>query len=286
MAQTTPASPLHLAAENEQPRRIRISLRYGAVLLLGVSVAVGATAQYSGDYLSFYRAGQALLAGGNPYSVSGYYNPLSVAVLLAPLSLLPFEIAYRIHAGLAFALYCVALWRLSGRMLFAMLLAPFVWMTVFYGNLEYMVMLGAALPASVGIWLVPVKPQIGLIVFILMVIELWRAHRARSLLVLTPFAIMLAFSFALGMRRTPIEQAWNISVWPYGLFPGVLLATYAIWKHDRKIGLVAAPLLAPYMTPYSWGAIMPGTMRGKWTALAIIVLGWAILVIWRLRAPS
>jgi hypothetical protein len=265
--------------------RSKLSRRHWLMVLLGVSVAVGATAQYSGDYSAFYRAGQALLAGTNPYDVRDYYNPLTVAVLMAPLSLLPFEIAYRIHAGIAFALYCIALWRLSGRMLFAMLLTPFVWMTVYYGNIEYLVLLGAALPAVVGIWLVTVKPQIGLVVFVLMTFELWRIHRMRSLLVLIPFAAMVGLSFALGMGRTPVERAWNISVWPWGLLPGALCMVWAIVKRDRKLGLVAAPLLSPYMTPYSWGAIMPGTMRGKLSAVALIVLGWIIVLIWRLKAP-
>lgn len=262
-----------------------LSTRHWLMVLLGASVAVGVTAQYSGDFSTFYRAGQALLAGTNPYSVSDYFNPLTVVVLLAPLALLPFEIAYRIHAGIAFALYCFALWRLSGRMLFAMLLAPFVWLTVYYGNLEYMVMLGAALPAVAGIWLVTVKPQIGLIIFVIMLFEMWRARRVRQLWVLIPFAAMLVLSFALGMGRTPIAEAWNLSIWPLGLIPGAVLAVWAIVKRDRKLGLVAAPLLSPYLTPYSWGAIMPGTMRGKRSAVAIIVLGWVILLIWRLRAP-
>ncbi len=226
------------------------------------------------------------MAGVNPYSVNDYYNPLTAVILLSPLSLLPFEVAYRIHAGIAFALYCVALWRFSGRMLFAMLLAPFVWMTVYYGNIEYMVLLGATLPAAVGIWLVTVKPQIGLVVFIVMLIELWRAYRVRSLLILIPFAAMLGLSFMLDMGRTPIQKAWNLSLWPVGLIPGALLTLWAIAKRDRRLGLIAAPLLSPYMTPYSWGGIMPGTMRGRRSALAIIALGWAILMIWRLRAPA
>ena len=48
------------------------------------------------DFDIFWRGGRSLLEGTSPYQVPGFYSPLPLAVLFAPLALLPLPVAYAI----------------------------------------------------------------------------------------------------------------------------------------------------------------------------------------------
>jgi hypothetical protein len=255
-----------------------------AAIGVGLSVAV----PYTVDFRTFYDAASRLLAGQDPYAREWFFHPIQVAVWFIPLAVLPFEAAYRLHAGLAFILYVAAMWRLLDRrwdLTFLSLLSPFAWLIAFYGNIEYLVLLGATLPPPIGLWFVLTKPQMGFVAAAVMVLEEWRAHGwQRAVLVSGPLVPVVAISIWLGFAQPGgVGQSWNVSAWPYGLIAGVPLAWLALKRHNRKVGLLASAVLSPYITALSWSGALPALMRNRRWAMVAVVLSWILFLIWRSR---
>lgn len=258
------------------------------ILLLVVSSVFGILTPLTVDYIAFYQAGRAILSGLNPYTAHvGYYNPLYVAAAYTPLSLLPFEVAYRVQAGLMLFVYVIALWRMVRRrdLLFVALCGPFALMSALYGNLEAWVLLGITLPTPIGLWLVLSKPQIGLFAAAVMVANDARTRGwHKALLMTAPVTVVYAISIAFGMFQvTPAQAEWNVSLWPWGLLVGGPLAIYALRRRDAALGLLASALSAPYLAVISWGAIQPALSRRRLAAISATVIGWAIYGVWRVR---
>ena len=191
------------------------SLKFWFYILIIVSVVVGIVALDLGDFDIFYAAGQAVLQGVNPYTVTGFYSPLYVALAFAPLTILPLPIAFHVYAGLTIFLYGVAFYLLTRRigMTIALMCSPFPLMTAYFGNLEAWVLIGAVCAPWVGIWLVLSKPQMGLILAALWVWVAFRCSVGRGAKLLAPVGIVYLLSFALGMwQASPLSKEWNISL--------------------------------------------------------------------------
>jgi len=254
--------------------------RFHLALLIVVSCAVGITAPHLGDFGIFYAAAQAVRSGVNPYSVSGYYNPLHVALVAAPLSVIPFEGAYRVNAGVMFGIYALAMHRIApARFIWLVAtLAPFGLLIAFYGNLDAIVLLGVTLPAPIGVWLLLAKPQIGLFAAALM---LWKRRDWR---LTAAVGVLLAVSLAMGiLSTTPINTAWNVSVWPWGLLIGGPLLVYSWRKRDEVVALGAACFVSPYMTALNWCAALPLFRVNRRVMLVGVVMSWGVFAVWRAR---
>ncbi len=264
----------------------RLDRRWIIVAAIGLGLALAVP--YTVDFQAFYDASRALLSGQNPYSVERFLNPLHVAILFVPLAILPFGVAYRLQAGLAFVCYVVAMWRLLGRrwdLTWLSLLAPFAWLIAFYGNIDWMVLLGATLPPPIGLWLVLTKPQEGLVVAAILILEEWRLQGLKRALLMTgPVALMMGLSWQLGMAQTGVvAQPWNLSAWPYGLMIGVPVAVFALLRQDRKVGLLASPFLSPYVSALNWSVALPAFMRNRHWAGVAVILSWILVLVWRSR---
>lgn len=256
------------------------------VVLIGVSIGVGMTAIDLGDFDVFYRSGQAILSGINPYTVPGFYSPLYVAVGFALLALLPLPIAFRLFAGLVFLSFGLAFYALTNhqiKMTVLLMCSPFPLMTAWYGNLESLVLIGSIVAPVIGIWFVMVKPQIGLIVALLFI---WQARTWRGIArLIIPVGCLYALSFALGMwRTTPIAEVWSIRLWPLGLAIGIPAAIIALRKRRVDWALFAGPFVAPYLgAPFAFVGALPLLLRRNLLTVAGVAAAWAITIYWRMR---
>lgn len=254
--------------------------RFHFALLIVVSFAVGLTAPQMGDFGIFYAAGQAVRSGVNPYSVAGYYNPIHVALIAAPLSIVPFDVAFYINAGVMFGIYALAMHRIApARFIWLVaMFAPWGLLIAYYGNLDALVLLGVTLPAPIGVWLLLAKPQIGLFAAGLI---LWKRRDWR---LAAAVGATLVVSLALGMlHTTPMGERWNASVWPWGLVVGVPLLVYAWRKRDEVVALGAACFVSPYMSILSWCAALPLFRINRRVMAAGVALSWVVFVVWRER---
>ena len=236
------------------------------------------------DAAPFYYAGKYPLS---PYGIPGFYSPIYIAWLFYPLSSLSQESACRIASFVAYIAYGIVFWFLTGRKLLntvILLLSAFPFFSAYYGNLEWMPVIGVLVPDWIAIWLFAVKPQIGFVAIALLIY--WRM-RDRGLLsaaiLVAPLAAVLLLSVSLGwMHNTPLGSSWNISLWPIGIPVGLLLVAFAMKNKSRALGLAAGPFLSPYVGPMSWVAIYPAIARNIWLCLAVNAISWIVVITWRL----
>jgi hypothetical protein len=261
------------------------------VFILAVTLAILIAAlipDYANDFTCFYEAGSKIASLESPYSVACYYSPVWVALLFSALSIFTREIAYRIYAAILFGSYIFIIWRISKQNLLISLIAccsPFIFITMQYGNIDWLVLLGLIVPKYLGIWLVLTKPQMG---FTLILIWAWKIVKEQGVQKLianfTPVALGLFVSLLLGMRipNPGALSAWSADIWPFGLLIGIPAFVFAIYKRDELLALGAAPFLTPYVGAPSWVAILPKAMqKRKYTAIAV-VFSWLLIIFWRL----
>ena len=122
------------------------------------------------DWYIFYSAGKAVLQGKFPYSVIDYYNPIQVAWILAPTTILPFEIWVYVMIALSF-IGIVALCKRKSHL--TLLSFPFVFgMTM--GSLDVLLWVPSRLLGGVGLSLLTLKPQLAVVVAPLQLMSWYR----------------------------------------------------------------------------------------------------------------
>lgn len=273
----------------ERVRTLRAGPPLALAIALLLAIAFAVFAVNLGDFKVFYAAAAAARAGVNPYTVPGFYSPLVVLAWFVPLTVLPFDLAFRINALACFLSFVLAFWRIAaGRpvIFYLLLLTPCAIISAWYGNIEYWPVLAAVVNPLAGVWLAIAKPQIGVVLCAVLVLEIARRQSlARAALTGAALAAMLAASYALGMRwSTAPALPWNISLWPWGIPIGVLLAGYALVKLDRRSGLAASAFLSPYLgTVASWVGVLPLASRRRGVLVIVVLLLWAGFLVWRLR---
>lgn len=263
--------------------------REEAVLLITVSFVV--TAAWSGmlyDWSMFFRpAAEAVFHRVSPYSVSGFYSPPWVALGFVPLALLPNIIAHAILPLMAIAAW-IAVARHLGATPFAMallLVSPPVFISIYNGQLEWLVFMSLLLPARWGLLLVAVKPQVGLGIAVWFIAEAWREGRWRQVRkLLGPVSVALGASVALfgwwmfnAMELTNSTQ--NVSVWPFGVPVGLALLAQSVRRRDIRWALPAGPLVSIYSQLYSWNGLVLTGVHSRRTMVTIVSLFWVVVII-------
>jgi len=238
------------------------------------------------DFHLFYQAATALRTGQNPYvfdfhdSVYSFHNPVFVAVIFVPLSLLPERLAMIVNAGLAAASLWLVFFRLSrsAALTCLALLSRPVFMIVLTGNVDWLPLLAGVTTPIIGIWLALVKPQVGFVLAAVLSWQVYQRYRRKSIWLFITLGAAFGLSLALGMRwQSMIAIQWNLSVFPFSLPIGLWL----IWRlyhdrTDRALALAAAPFLSPYVAIQSWAAAFPWLTRWRWLLLAAVVISWVV----------
>ncbi|MES1244694.1 MAG: glycosyltransferase family 87 protein [Acidobacteriota bacterium] len=114
------------------------------------------------DFEIFWRAGRRLLAGKSPYRVDGFVSPLPLAVLFAPLALLPRLSAWFVYVLATVGLLLKAAQRRARWAGWALLSFP-VLFTFFVGQVDLPLALSAALLGPLSFPLLLAKPQVAFV---------------------------------------------------------------------------------------------------------------------------
>lgn len=223
-----------------------------AVAIIGLALYAYQFVAWGNDWqLAFAPAGQALLAGQNPYQVAPFYaSPPWGLLVLAPLSIVHPALAMLLPA---LALLYLAYVRRKPYLIFLVGMSAPMFMCTVYANIDWLVMLGVAIGGPIGAVLDTIKPQGGIMAILA---ELARRDtwRARALLLL-PLAILV-------LLTAPLWVAWLHSMATVGtnqersltsLYPrwlGIVVAIPALWRTWRRKspiwGCIASLALAPY----------------------------------------
>ncbi|MFH1184876.1 MAG: hypothetical protein V1755_07540 [Chloroflexota bacterium] len=151
------------------------------------------------DFDFFWRAAGAVLHGDSPYTVGGFFSPYPLALLLTPLALLPFGIAYGAWTLLKLALLarCVDRWSFLRMLLFV----P-VAFDLSLGQLDLLVVLLASRLNWIGAVISTLRPQLAIWIIPFLAWTWWKENRPDQY-----WKSLLGILFLFGLS-TLIEPGW------------------------------------------------------------------------------
>src|SRR5574341_1447026 len=141
-----------------------------------------------------------------------------------------------------------------------------------------------ALPPQIGLFLVLVKPQMGLMVALFWFIQSLRHGRMRETArVFWPVTLATLLSFALfglwpleALRNAPVGESFNTSAWPLSI-PFGIVAMLAAFKTERvEYAMAAGPCFTTYITFHSWVGALAALAKSRDYMLAAIIGTWII----------
>ena len=235
---------------------------------------------------TFYPAIRGTLEGRSPYDAppSLFMAPWALIPIL-PLAFLPSPVGRTIMLLVGLAAYAYVAHRLSGGRMWSVvvfLLSPLVLDGLYNGNVDYLPILGFVLPPWIGLFLVVLKPHIGLGVAIFWLVEAWRDGGLRQVArVFGPVGLAMGGSLALyGLwplrfsQLVSVSAAWNSSLWPMSLPVGLALLVAAIRSRKAQPAMAAAPCLAPYLVLHSWVTALVAILDRPYELTAAVIGLW------------
>jgi len=237
----------------------------------------------------FYPATRAVWATGSPY-VQGFLNPPWAILPLLGCGLAPAPVGRALLFLMSLAAFAYLAIRLGGTPVTTglFLLSPPVMHCLLNGNIDWLVLLGLLVPPQWGLFLVILKPQMGLGVAIYWAWDAWRQGRWKQLYhTLAPVGLALSMSFVvygpwpLTLIGQP-DKPWNASLWPLLIPVGLVLLVRALRSEGdtgRDYALAAGPCLAPYIMFHSYvGLLVPLLRKPIEMAIAVGGLWVAVLI--------
>ncbi len=234
---------------------------------------------------TFYPAVQELLHGRSPYNIKGFFNPPWAAILLIPFAIVPENIGQVLMTIAGAAAYAYTAHKLGANKLTIALLLfspPFLY-DIYYGNIDWLAVLGVVLPPWLGLFFLAIKPQVGMIVVLYLFFAEWRKggfwQVLKTFLPLGVVSIVSVIIFGPWFLKIPAvnQITMNGSLFPLILPVGLAFAVTSIRKNDLRYALIASPMLSPYLLLYSWiGAFLALAPKPYETAAAVIGMWFVV----------
>ena len=234
---------------------------------------------------TFLPAVLALFNGGNPYSTA--YNPPWVLFPLIPFAVLPYDLGRILMIGCAVAAFGLVAYRLNASPLaLAMLiLSPFVYSAIAWGNIEWLALLGLVAVPPVSFLLLMLKPQMTICIIAFLLIEMWRKNeRNQMLFSLCMMVGALAWSvltFGLWFMRLGqylvafTDSCINTSLFPYSVPLGIALFLTSLKTRKIQFAIAASPCFFTMVTPQTWLVVMFALSSMPLALLATVLGSWA-----------
>lgn len=233
--------------------------KYLAILAGGIACFL----VFQGNDISlFLGEARDVLSLHSPYHVPQAINPLSVALIFAPLSSLPDITVLRIISFISVTIYAYAIFRekhWATALLFVV--SPLFLYNIYYANLDWTAVLSLLVSPIPAFFLALIKPQVGWGVAVIAILSVWKRNKKLAIFLIAIEGGIYLASFAWGMRWEYALTNSNYSIFPYGCIIGIPLMSYALYKKNTIVALGAAPFLSPYVGPQSWIVILPMLAR-------------------------
>lgn len=245
----------------------RLSFSLIVVSLIGIyfsmSYAINLTQVFAIDWwIVFQPATVEAMKGGDPYNVTGFFNPPWVLLAFAPLANLPLAVAFPILFIINTIGYTWTAYKMKVN---KFLIVPFfifsgAILSAALGNIDGVLLFGLFLPPWMGIVILMIKPQIGIPVLLFhILVILFSQERLHTkaiqlfkfmfpLFVLTLLSILIYGDWFSNSSKV-VSASWNKAIfWPYGIPFGILLIWIGVIKKNVKIALIAIPFMTPYIS--------------------------------------
>lgn len=241
---------------------------------------------------TYYPAARSLLQGRNPYQdVPIFFAPPWTLLPLIPFALFSIENStplFFVFSLLAFAFLAYKM-RCSPVSAVAFLLSAPVICCLSSGNIEWLPLLGAFLPAPIGIVFLAMKPHLTIAVIALL---LARAYRRRGIMGVTVALLPILALFLLSLLlygpwflrifgALDIANGFVFTAWPWSLLPGLLLLILAIRRNRLEYALAASPLLSPYAVLSTWSGFVLSFARSPRRMLIVSISSWLLWLAFR-----
>jgi hypothetical protein len=266
---------------NDQRRMPIRSWLLLVLLYLGLTTVFALSPLSGGDdWLTFSDAGHHVLLGAPVYENPPrlFYNPPWVAVLLAPLTLLPFRWGWAALsiATLMVTLIIVKRWHSGWVKPILALLSPPLFYILLHGQIDALVLAGILLPDEWWGLVALSKPQVafGLIFGI-------RRERWLRALILTGLVTLASLAWfgnwPLAYARQPVPHLYAplnvwLGLWPFQVPVGIYLTLLGVRRRDERLLVAASPFMFPYATTSS--------LLGPWLALSAWLRDEEAVVVW------
>lgn len=238
------------------------------------------------DWHNAYRpASLALLEGKSPYGMSEYgqafYNAPWALLPFLPFAIMPYQMG-RVGIfimGLAGFVYIAYKLNASPTSLIIFLTSAAVIGCLNNGNIDWLPMLAFVLPARWGLIFAAIKPQIGIGIAIYWLFDSYREGGIRLVVkTFAPVTILLLISFSL-YGFWFLQFRWlennlnNMSLFPYSLPISLYLLWLSIKTRDARPAMASSPFLAPYVTQFSYAAVLAALLqKPKWLTVTSALL--------------
>jgi hypothetical protein len=206
-------------------------------------------------------------------------------LILMPLRLLTPRDATALINGFSVVIIAFLIRRFDGNIWFTVpiVLSPIGYRLLTTGQTDAIVLAGVFLPAGLDLLLFW-KPQVLAHIF-------WVRGMAQPKVYLIAGAVLFVFSLLvwgwwpkiiMEFGRTQLMDGWwNFSLWPYSIPPGLLMIYLSIREKDIGYGIIASPLLFPYVNGPSYIGLL-AVVAAKWPRTFMV--GSTIIIIYLLAA--
>ncbi len=238
---------------------------------------------------TFYPAARAVIEGKNPYEAAPTFRNMPwVLIPLLPLAFFSERVSGVLYFTLTLVLYAWTAIRLkaSRTALIAFLLSPPVIYGMILLNVDALVLAGFILPPQIGLFLVLIKPQMGIAMALFWFFEAWREGGLKSLMrdfAPVTFALILSFvvfgSASIGRSGDLPQSTWNASLWPWAFPIGFALTILSIHHRRADQAMAASPFLSPYLAYHSWVSVLAGLVRHDLELVLAVIGMWLVAII-------
>lgn len=220
------------------------------------------------------------------------YPPWALFFLL-PFAILPVSIGRAILMLVSIAAFMYVAKKLGGGIpaITLLILSPPVIQGLLNGNIDWIAALGFAMPPQLGIFLVSIKPQLGLAVALYWLYDVWHRLGPREVLtVFGPFAAFVLLSFFIwgfwpahfiSVASSYVNNWYNDSLWPFSIPFGLLYFVKAIRNRNISYAIAASPLLSPFLVFHSWVGVMLATISSFRLTLILFTGFWILEIVKR-----
>jgi hypothetical protein len=233
------------------------------VIAVGLAVYFASFLPTADWYATFDPAARGVFSGHSPYEQVGYVYPPWAVLPLLPIVLFPPFLAHGLMFVISVLILVYIAWRLhaSPLTMAAFLLSPTAVGALLVNNIDPIVISGILLPPVWGLFILIIKPQIGIGVVLYYLFDVWKQQQFWGVVrTFAPVVIAYVISALLfpvwieRMMRNP-QIIWNRSLFPYLIPLGLLFMWISIRRKNPYFALAAGLFFAPYHSFYSYIAV-------------------------------
>ncbi len=255
------------------------------IALFGLTVGLLYLVPQENHWFGIFRpATLRLISLKNPYDIKSFFNPPWGLIPLIPFSLLPVKLGRVLYAAISMFGLGYAAWRMGARkwIWIAFMLMP---LTIFNGlnvNLDWMVAIGFLLPPRWGLFLILLKPQLGIGLAFYWFIQAFRSGGIKNVATtFGPVGLAFALSFILYgnyFAKASFMVGSERILWYTSIPVATVLLALSLRTKTPGYAIAAGPFLAPYINPASAPIALLGLINNPHLAIPALLGMWVLSI--------